>query len=102
MILYITGVKYKPSSGGDNEGPPSVEEQLHALQHKIKHFKANGLIFWREDLDDNTPLKLRFASLTNGLVDIYRNEEEYEKNYHVFVVFFCYITLLCLLINLFL
>lgn len=74
-------MKYKQSAGGQehDESSSSVESQIQHLQQKIKSFKANGVIFWREDLDDNTPLKLRFASLMNGLVDIYRNEEEYVR-----------------------
>ena len=78
VCVCVAGVKYQQSpGGGDEQEPPSVDSQIEALKHKIKHFKANGIIFWRDDLDDNTPLKLRFASLMNGLVDIYSNEEEY-------------------------
>lgn len=75
-------MKYKhpfASEGGAEEELLSLEEQMQLLKKRIKHFKATGVIFWREDLDDNTPLKLRFASLANGSVDIYKSEDDFNN-----------------------
>eukprot|EP00603_Paraphysomonas_imperforata_P013648 CAMPEP_0114481370 /NCGR_PEP_ID=MMETSP0104-20121206/17649_1 /TAXON_ID=37642 ORGANISM="Paraphysomonas imperforata, Strain PA2" /NCGR_SAMPLE_ID=MMETSP0104 /ASSEMBLY_ACC=CAM_ASM_000202 /LENGTH=388 /DNA_ID=CAMNT_0001656957 /DNA_START=21 /DNA_END=1184 /DNA_ORIENTATION=- len=73
------GINYQssPTDVGDEDNKDDLEMKLKNLQEKIKHFKANGLIFWREDLDDNTPLKLRYASLSSGKVDIYKHEKAF-------------------------
>ena len=74
-------MKYSKAAtdGGDNAPHDPVSQQIIALQEKIKKFKASGIIFWREDLDDNIPLKLRFVSLQSGKVDIFRNLEDFDN-----------------------
>ena len=57
-----------------------MDQIIEELRRRIKKFKANGIIFWRQDLDDNSPLKERYASLANGKLDIYKNEEEFDNN----------------------
>jgi len=80
LCVCYSGVKYNQaaSAGGVEDEYTSAEIHIKTLRSKIKHFKANGIIFWREDLDDNTPLKLRFASLAKGVLDIYKDEEAFD------------------------
>lgn len=67
------------TTNGDRDLVDCLKTRTVKLRNKIKHFEASGIIFWRQDLDDNTPLKLRFAVIKNGSVDIYRNENEFMK-----------------------